>query len=89
MDCSFGDAPVKRQFDWSTTDPSHAVVLGVAELEGVEATRLPEKFDTTLSDHVDPDALDTLVRSEARVVISFTYEEYSIQIEGDTLFASR
>lgn len=79
---------IHRQFDWSVTPPSHAVVEAVAALENVDPIRLPETFDISLSDHIDPEALDRLVPGDSRIELSFTCKAYAVHISGNMLHVS-
>lgn len=47
----------------------------------------PLDFEECLHDVVDPDALDSLTEwsGEAQVGVSFTFESYTVTIEGDRL----
>jgi len=76
---------VQSQYDWSNSTPSEAVINAIASLEGVEPTALPVELGTTLYDHVDPDALNTLVTGDNPHTISFIVDEYKIQIDGNTM----
>lgn len=56
------------------------ILDAVAEKEGTS----PLEFDRLLSDVVDPDALDTLLRSEDReVTVTFPYMGYRVRVESD------
>ncbi|WP_306058268.1 HalOD1 output domain-containing protein [Natronococcus wangiae] len=77
----------KRTYDWSATSPSIATVTALATVTGVDQTELATEFGTTLYDHVDPEALDALVRDQKseQVTVSFTIDHYQIWFEGDEL----
>ena len=64
-------------------NPSEAVILAVSEISDVD----PLDFEERLHDVVDPDALDALTEwsSDSRVGVSFTFESYTVTIEGDQL----
>ena len=66
-----------------TGRPSEEVVLAVSELSDVD----PLDFEQCLNDVVDPDALDGLTdwSDETQVGISFTFESYTVTLEGDQL----
>lgn len=63
--------------------PSEEVILAVSEISDVD----PLDFEECLHDVVDPDALDSLTEwsGEAQVGVSFTFESYTVTIEGDRL----
>ena len=63
--------------------PSEEVILAVSEISDVD----PLDFEQCLHDVVDPDALDKLSdwSAEAQVGVSFTFESYTVTIEGDRL----
>ena len=55
------------------------VVSAVADAEGVSPLEL-----RPLAEVIDPDALNTLVRSGSQdVTIEFTYHEYCVRVDGD------
>ena len=73
------------QYTWSSTTPTVAIVNAIAGIENVEPTDLPTVLDTSLYDHVNPDALDTLVTECEHRVISFTVDDYRVRIKGNQL----
>lgn len=78
-------ALVHEQFDWSVTTPSIAVIETVASIENVDPIDISVKEDMPLSDYIDPDALDTLVANTNLIFISFTVEDYKVEIDGEDL----
>lgn len=85
-----GDSPAKtsvvqQQIDWSATTPSMAVIDAIASAENTDLTTVSAELDTILFDHVDPEALDALVTGDKPISISFTIDEYEVQIDGDEL----
>jgi hypothetical protein len=78
---------VRAQYDWSTADPTLAVVDAIAALENVRPTELSDVLDTTLAAHVDPDALDTLV-GDGCVSVSFSIDDYRVRIDRTGLVVS-
>lgn len=66
-----------------TGQPSEEVVLAVSKISNVD----PLDFEECLHDVVDPDALDSLTEwsGDAEVGVSFTFESYTVTIEGDQL----
>ncbi|MFC4406021.1 HalOD1 output domain-containing protein [Haloarchaeobius iranensis] len=77
-------ATVQRQFDFEGIDPSMAVVQTLAE-----ATEQPPLQVETLFDYIDPDALDTLLRSsghgdfEPVTSVVFSIEERTVTVGCD------
>lgn len=76
------DAPVARGvYEWSTTEPSQAVVETVARADGRGQTDLPSLYE-----YVDPDALNTLVRTGGKnggaVSVSFPMAGYDVTVHG-------
>ncbi|MFP8954889.1 HalOD1 output domain-containing protein [Natrialbaceae archaeon A-arb3/5] len=76
---------VQQQLDWSETTPSMAVIDAIASAENTEPTDVSEELDTTLFNHVDPEALDALVTGNKRISISFTIDEYEVRFDGNKL----
>lgn len=72
---------VQSQYDWSTRRPSVALIEAISVIENVEPTDLP----VTLSDHIDPEALNALTTNDSRVTISFLLDEYRVHVNGDGL----
>jgi len=72
---------VSQQYDWGKTDASVAIVETIADLEGTE----PAAIEVTLHEHVDPDALDTLLSNGQHVSVSFTIGDYHVRIDGNML----
>lgn len=74
----------RQQYDWEETDPSVAVIETLAATTGREPTALDVLFD-----HVDPEALDALIRSsvgtehEADTLVGFAVEGYRVTVSGD------
>jgi len=80
MNSSAKHGLVHRQL---TGKPSEEVVLAVSEVSDVD----PLDFEQCLNDVIDPDALDNLTdwHDGTAVGLSFTFESYTITIEGDQL----
>lgn len=57
--------------------PSIAVVNALAALKGIEPTEL----DYTLYHYIQPETLDTLLRS-GTVEVTFTVEQYEVTVSG-------
>ena len=79
----------RRTYDWSATAASIATVTALGTLEGVDPVELSDVLDTTLYDHVDPEALDSLVAGAERVTLSFLIDDYRVQIDGAELTITR
>ena len=77
------------EHDWSAVPPSTAVVDAIAAIEDVDPVDLPTECGVVLHEHVDTDALDTLVRGAEEVRLSFTVEEYRVRIDGSRLVVER
>ncbi|MFC6719056.1 HalOD1 output domain-containing protein [Natrialbaceae archaeon GCM10025810] len=73
----------RSTYDWSAIPPSIATSAALETVTGVDPTEL----ETTLYDHIDPDALDGLVRDQnsEQVTVSFTIDHYRILFDGDEL----
>ncbi|WP_137288809.1 HalOD1 output domain-containing protein [Natronorubrum halophilum] len=78
-----------RTYDWSATAASTATITALATLEEVDPVELSDVLDITLYDHVDPEALDTLVAGEERVDLSFLIDDYRVRIDGEELTITR
>ncbi|MEF8778223.1 MAG: HalOD1 output domain-containing protein [Natronomonas sp.] len=64
--------------DGSGSSVSNRVVWNVAETTGIDQAELP-----VLYDHIDPDALDSLVEKMSDGEVSFTYAGCDIAVESD------
>jgi len=82
---------VRVGYDCDDTPPSLAVVEAIADLAGVEPTNLADETGIVLYEHVDPDALDTLVsaRSDVPVNLSLTVAGYDVCVENTTVVVRR
>lgn len=73
---------VRVQYEWSTSVPATAVVDAVA----AAARRDPLEF-ASLYEFVDPDALNSLVRSsglsDSGTTVSFVFEGYKVTLHSD------
>ncbi|GAB7021010.1 hypothetical protein JCM18750_38720 [Halostagnicola bangensis] len=79
----------RRTYDWSATVASMATLTALGTLEEVDPVELSDVLGTTLYDHVDPEALDTLVAGEKRVNLSFLIDDYRVRIDGEELTITR
>ncbi|MDJ1433169.1 HalOD1 output domain-containing protein [Halostagnicola sp. A-GB9-2] len=66
-----------------------ATLTALGTLEEVDPVELSDVLGTTLYDHVDPEALDTLVVGEERVNPSFLIDDYRVRIDGEELTITR
>jgi len=80
-----GTKVFETQYDWSNTAPSVAVINAIATIENIEPTNFSVAFDTTLFDHIDPEALDALITEGNEISISFSCCDYRIQVNENTL----
>ncbi|WP_207590504.1 HalOD1 output domain-containing protein [Halomontanus rarus] len=79
----------RRSYDWSATAASMATLTALGTLEEVDPVELSDVLDTTLYDHVNPEALDTIVAGEERVNLSFLIDDYRVRIDGEELTITR
>ncbi|WP_440769583.1 HalOD1 output domain-containing protein [Natronorubrum sp. DTA28] len=82
------ETSVQRQCDWSTATPSTTAINVIAAIEDIDPVALSEQLETTLFDHVDPEALDTLLATSADIEISFALEEYTVRLDEGTVAVS-
>lgn len=79
---------IREEYDWSSTDPSTAVVEVVAT-----AANCPPTATEPLYNAIDPDALDGLVRSaETRptdVTVEFAFAGYDVTVSSDDMVLVR
>jgi hypothetical protein len=61
--------------------PSQALVESLATLEDVAPSRLWHGRGQTLSDHIDPEALDSLFDSSVSPSVSFVVDGYAVHID--------
>jgi len=76
--------PVRVAHDRDGRSASSAVVEAVAGLAGVDPDALADEAGIVLYDHVDPDALDSLVehRSDGGFALSFSVAKYDVWVDG-------
>ncbi|WP_144927603.1 HalOD1 output domain-containing protein [Halorubrum salsamenti] len=69
--------------------PSHAVVEAVAGVAGVDPIDLGDEAGIVLYDHVDLEALDTLVASQsgADVALTFSVVDYEVSVDATAVVA--
>jgi hypothetical protein len=79
---SSGHRRIQERFDWGQMEPSTAVVETVANVAGSD----PRDIDI-LSNSINPDALDRLVRGPERhsqsVSVTFRFAGYKVVVHGD------
>lgn len=73
---------IREEYDWSSTEPSTAVVEVVATASNCAPTATEPLYDA-----IDPDALDALVGSaETRptdVTVEFAFAGYNVTVSSD------
>ncbi|PCR90232.1 HalOD1 output domain-containing protein [Natrinema ejinorense] len=82
--CSDSES-IDARYDWSQTAASMAVINAIAAIENTDPENRREELAITLHDHVNPEALDTVVTNDTSVSISFPIRDYEIRIDGNTL----
>lgn len=82
------DGTVREDFDWSSTEPSTAVVQLVATASNAEPTAIEPIYGA-----VDPDALDALVgAADTRptdVTVEFVFAGHDVTVSSDGSAAVR
>lgn len=78
-----GDDSDSATVQYRTRDipPSQALIESLATLENVVPSRLWHDRGQTLSDHVDPEALDSLLDSAVSTSVSFVVDGYAVHID--------
>lgn len=82
--------PIRAEFDWSDVPPSTAVIRTVA----IAADRVPTGLES-LYGTIDPEALDTLVRSmgtnstDGDATVRFVFDGYRVTVRRDGTVAVR
>lgn len=76
------DVLVEHSYD-AETPASAAVIQAVCALENADPAEVPTDIGFVLYEHVDPDALDTVLAAGNGdvVVVEFELEGYSVRIE--------
>lgn len=75
----------RERYDWSETDPSLAILEALATIEETDPIALFSGRGRTLYDHVDPEALDSLVESATEIDLSVPIGGYRVRIDGEEL----
>ncbi|WP_222918460.1 HalOD1 output domain-containing protein [Natrinema sp. SYSU A 869] len=73
------------RYTWSSTTPTVAVVNAIAGIEDVEPTDLSTALGTTMYEHINPEALDTVVTTGTHPEIAFSVDNYRVEINGNEL----
>lgn len=78
---------IRTEYDWTTTEPSVAIVESIAALEGTDPLAFPGDRELVLQEYVEVDALDRLVGSQQGGVSDITVEvdQYTVRISGREL----
>lgn len=76
-----GTETVQLNFDQSVKPPSIVVVEAIATIENVSGTDLP----MTLYDYINPESLDELVESSSDISVTFSVDQYQIQVTESTI----
>ncbi|WP_114579454.1 HalOD1 output domain-containing protein [Saliphagus sp. LR7] len=76
---------VRKEFNWSEVLPSVAIIRGVAALEDVDSAEVSAACGKPLFSVVDPDALDKLVTRSEDLFLSFSFQDYSVEISESTV----
>lgn len=72
---------VRSTFDRSEKAASIAVVEAIATIENTPPTDL----SMTLHDYINPTSLDELVSSNSDVSVTFSVDQYQVQVNGNTI----
>jgi len=82
---------VRVEHDGDDISPSLAVVEGIADLADVEPVDLADEAGIVLYEHVDPDALDSIVnaRLSDSVNVSFTVASYEVSVDDADVVVRR
>ncbi|WP_440764923.1 HalOD1 output domain-containing protein [Natronorubrum sp. DTA7] len=75
-----GGETIRSHHDWATTTPSRAVVEAIATVEETTPVTLARETGTTLYDHVDPEALDSLVGSDRNGSVEVAFDVGSLRV---------
>lgn len=77
------NAPVREEFDPSTTASSTALIEALATAEGTEPTR--DADDVDIHDHLDADGLDRLIAGSSTdvITVSLSIRGHSVDVRSD------
>ena len=77
------DGVIRAEYEWSSVAPSTAVIETVAIASDCEPTTLDSLYEI-----IDPDALDTIVRSnrphamDDEIVVSFSFAGHEVTVHS-------
>lgn len=80
--------PMARAYDWESTSPCFAVIDAIARYEQTETTRMADELAPPLQERINLDALDTLLGNNDVRSISFSYADYEVHLNGETVVIS-
>ena len=86
VDSTIEDVGSQRTFEQTydeATPASIAIIQAICAIENVDPTEGPAELGFTLFDHVDPDALDTVLADgsgDGETVIELTIDCYHVQV---------
>lgn len=76
---------IRREYDFSKTPPSNAILDVLAEFHGTELRDLPSYLEAPLGEYIDIDAVDRLVRQGRHPQICFSIEDTRVCLEDSTV----
>ena len=79
---------VKNVDDWGSGTPSMEVLAAVADLEGDEPEELARTSGVALYDYVDPEALDAILDHCPGITVSFSVDQYDVEVTNCRLSVS-
>ncbi|MFB1065040.1 HalOD1 output domain-containing protein [Natrinema sp. H-ect4] len=82
------DTEIQREFD-PDSSVGYAILEAIAELEGVDATNLLKEHSFVLSDHVDVDALNSLIDTGSSTEVRIRADDYVITVAHDVIHVAR
>jgi len=80
---------VRVGHDRDDVTPSLAVVEAIADLAGVDPADLADETGIVLYEHVDPDALDSLVVGRPGVDVEFSVDDYRVSVGATDVVVRR
>ena len=84
-----GGSDVYREYDWESTPASKAIVESVNAVETSTAGANNEDTRGPLYDYIDMDALNSITTSATEFLLTFTYADYTIQIDNASVRVSQ
>lgn len=79
---------ILRQYEWSETPPSVAITQTIADFEHTDPMQTLGTDESPLYEYVDTDALDTLIKSDTPLALTFPVSQYHVHISGNTVCIS-